>query len=153
MFHDVRERLGDDEVRSERGRFWEAFWDSAAHGHRAMALDFRGHGGSGHTQGGYGLDDYVGDAVTLLEAIGEPTVLVGNGLGACVARVLAHPQGGRKGVPAGARVVVLINKVDSLRDRAPARETAECLLRESAIHSVVLAAVRGEEPVLEVCGR
>src|SRR5207244_992641 len=28
-----------------------------------------------------------------------------------VARVLAHPDGGRKGVPAGARVVVLINKV------------------------------------------
>jgi molybdenum cofactor cytidylyltransferase len=72
---------------------------------------------------------------------------------AIVARVLAHPQGGRKGVPAGARVVVLINKVDSLRDRAPAREAAECLLREPAIHSVVLATVRGEEPVLEVCGR
>ena len=72
---------------------------------------------------------------------------------AIVARVLAHPQGGRKGVPAGARVVVLINKVDSLRDRGPARETAECLLREPAIHSVVLATVRGEEPVLEVCGR
>jgi probable selenium-dependent hydroxylase accessory protein YqeC len=72
---------------------------------------------------------------------------------AIVARVLAHPQGGRKGVPAGARVVVLINKVDSLRDRAPAHEAAACLLRESAIHSVVLATVRGEEPVLEVCGR
>ena len=34
-----------------------------------------------------------------------------------VARVLAHPEGGRKGVPAGARVVVLINKVESLADR------------------------------------
>jgi molybdenum cofactor cytidylyltransferase len=72
---------------------------------------------------------------------------------AIVARVLAHPQGGRKGVPPGARVVVLINKVDALPDRAPARETAECLLREPAIHSVVLAAVRGAEPVLEVCAR
>ena len=72
---------------------------------------------------------------------------------AIVARVLAHPQGGRKGVPAGARVVVLINKVDSLPDRAPARETAERLLREPAIHSVVLASLRGEAPVLEVCAR
>jgi molybdenum cofactor cytidylyltransferase len=72
---------------------------------------------------------------------------------AIVARVLAHPQGGRKGVPPGARVVVLINKVDALPDRAPARETAECLLREPAIDSVVLAAVRGAEPVLEVCAR
>ncbi len=30
-----------------------------------------------------------------------------------VARVLAHPEGGRKGVPPGARVVVLINKVET----------------------------------------
>jgi molybdenum cofactor cytidylyltransferase len=72
---------------------------------------------------------------------------------AIVARVLAHPEGGRKGVPAGARVIVLINKVDALPDRAAARETAECLLREPAIHSVVLASVRAEEPVLEVCAR
>jgi probable selenium-dependent hydroxylase accessory protein YqeC len=72
---------------------------------------------------------------------------------AIVARVLAHPDGGRKGVPAGARVIVLINKVDTLPDRAPARETARCLLREPAIHAVVLATVRGPDPVLEVCGR
>lgn len=72
---------------------------------------------------------------------------------AIVARVLAHPEGGRKGVPGGARVSVLINKVDSLPDRAPARETAERLLRDPAIHSVVLATLRGEKPVLEVCAR
>jgi molybdenum cofactor cytidylyltransferase len=70
-----------------------------------------------------------------------------------VARVLAHPEGGRKGVPTGARVVVMINKVESLPDRKPARETAERLLREPAIHSVVLTSVRAEEPVLEVCTR
>ena len=72
---------------------------------------------------------------------------------AIVARVLAHPQGGRKGVPAGARVVVLINKVDSLPDRVPARETAERLLREPAIHSVVLASLRAEGMAPEVCAR
>jgi probable selenium-dependent hydroxylase accessory protein YqeC len=70
-----------------------------------------------------------------------------------VARVLAHPEGGRKGVPAGARVVALINKVESLPDRAPAHETAERLLRDPAIDAVVLAAVRAENPVLEVCTR
>ena len=70
-----------------------------------------------------------------------------------VARVLAHPEGGRKGVPAGARVVVMINKVESLPDRAPACETAERLLREPAIHAVVLTTLRGDEPVLEVCTR
>jgi probable selenium-dependent hydroxylase accessory protein YqeC len=70
-----------------------------------------------------------------------------------VARVLVHPEGGRKGVPVSARVVALINKVETLPDRTPARETAERLLRDPAIHSVVLATLRGEEPVLEVCTR
>ena len=70
-----------------------------------------------------------------------------------VARVLAHLDGGRKGVPAGARVIVMINKVESLPDRTPARATAERLLREPAIHSVVLTSVRAEEPVLEICTR
>jgi len=70
-----------------------------------------------------------------------------------VARVLAHPEGGRKGVPSGARVVVVINKVELLADRSPARETAERLLREPAIRSVVLASLRGEEAVLETCAR
>jgi molybdenum cofactor cytidylyltransferase len=70
-----------------------------------------------------------------------------------VARVLAHPEGGRKGVPAGARVVALINKVESLPDGAAVSETAEWLLRERAIQFVVLGAVRAEEPVLEVISR
>ena len=72
---------------------------------------------------------------------------------AIVARVLADPQGGRKGVPADARVVVLINKVEGLPSREPARETAERLLRDPAIHSVVLATLRAEDPVLEICAR
>ena len=70
-----------------------------------------------------------------------------------VARVLAHPEGGRKGVPLGARVVALINKVESLREQAPVRETAQLLLREPAIHSVVLAAARTNNPALEVLSR
>jgi probable selenium-dependent hydroxylase accessory protein YqeC len=67
-----------------------------------------------------------------------------------VARVLAHLEGGRKGVPARARVVALVNKVDGLPDRGPAEETAERLLREPAIEAVVLAAVRADTPVLAV---
>ena len=70
-----------------------------------------------------------------------------------VARVLAHAEGGLKNVPSGARVVALINKVETLGDREPAHETAELLLRESSIESVVLTAVRGDKPVLEVCTR
>ena len=70
-----------------------------------------------------------------------------------VACVLAHREGGRKNVPTGARVVVLVNKVDRSSDQVPARETAELLLREPSIHSVVLTSLRGEEPVIEVFGR
>jgi molybdenum cofactor cytidylyltransferase len=70
-----------------------------------------------------------------------------------VARVLAHPDGGRKGVPASARIVVVLNKVEILPDLAPARETAERLLREPTIESVVFTTLRGEEPVREVCTR
>jgi probable selenium-dependent hydroxylase accessory protein YqeC len=72
---------------------------------------------------------------------------------AIVARVLVHPAGGRKGVPVGARVVVVINKVEALPDRKPAHETAQRLLRDPAIDSVVLATLRGEPPVLEVLAR
>jgi probable selenium-dependent hydroxylase accessory protein YqeC len=67
-----------------------------------------------------------------------------------VGRVLAHRDGGLKGVPPGARVVVIINKVETLPDRGPAHETAKRLLRARTIASVVLAAVRAEPPVLEV---
>jgi molybdenum cofactor cytidylyltransferase len=70
-----------------------------------------------------------------------------------VARVLAHLEGGRKRVPVGARVVALINKVETLPDRTPARETAERLLREPAIQSVVLTTLRGEKSVLAVYER
>ena len=70
-----------------------------------------------------------------------------------VAAVLAHPDGGRKNVPAGARVVVLINKVETLPDRRPARDTAERLLREPAVQAVLLAGLRVDDPVLEICSR
>jgi probable selenium-dependent hydroxylase accessory protein YqeC len=84
--------------------------------------------------------------------------LAGVARGACVtpevvARVLAHREGGLRNVPAGARVVVLINKVETLTDREPAREIAVRLLREPVVDSVVLGAASGDEPVLEVCAR
>ena len=70
-----------------------------------------------------------------------------------VARVLTHAEGGLKGVPSGARVAVIINKVDAMADREPARETATRLLRESTIDAVLLTALRADPPVLEVCRR
>ena len=70
-----------------------------------------------------------------------------------VARTLGHADGGRKGVPEGARIVALVNKVDALRDPAPAHALAAALLREPTIEAVVLGAARAEKPVLEVVRR
>jgi molybdenum cofactor cytidylyltransferase len=67
-----------------------------------------------------------------------------------VADVLVHPEGGRKGAPAGARFVVLINKVDHLADQTPIKETTECLLGEKAVDRIVLANVSDDEPVRDV---
>jgi molybdenum cofactor cytidylyltransferase len=70
-----------------------------------------------------------------------------------VARVLAHPEGGRKAVPARARLVVAINKVEALPDGTVARETAARLLAEPAIERVLLTALRDDDPVREICRR
>jgi molybdenum cofactor cytidylyltransferase len=67
---------------------------------------------------------------------------------ALVAIVLAHAEGGRKGVPPGARFAVLINKVTPARLEL-ARETAR-LLHENGVERVVLAQAREEPPVVEV---
>jgi len=49
-----------------------------------------------------------------------------------VATVLAHPQGGRRGVPPSARVVPLLNKVEMEEQLAPARQVARLLLQAGA---------------------
>ena len=67
-----------------------------------------------------------------------------------VAAVLAHPLGGRKGVPAGARVVPLINKVESEAGLQTAREIAERLMGMEGIDGVVIGAVAREvDPVIQ----
>jgi molybdenum cofactor cytidylyltransferase len=70
-----------------------------------------------------------------------------------VAAVLAHPAGGLKGRPPGARVVALINKVESRRHLVEARELAGRLLGSHAIDAAVIGAVQRAEPVAEVWGR
>jgi molybdenum cofactor cytidylyltransferase len=72
-----------------------------------------------------------------------------------VARVLTHTEGGLKGVPPGARVIPLINKVESDEDLAGARAIAARVLALAPFEGVALGAVRGEagDPVREVWGR
>jgi molybdenum cofactor cytidylyltransferase len=70
-----------------------------------------------------------------------------------VARVLAHPSGGAKGLPAGARLVPILNKADLPGALEVGREVARGLLDSLAVHSVVIGAAVTEEPVREVWGR
>ncbi len=70
-----------------------------------------------------------------------------------VAVVLAHPEGGRKGVPNGARVIVLINKVETENHRAIARDIADRLLAKQGIDGVIVGAVMKDAPVDEVFSR
>lgn len=68
-----------------------------------------------------------------------------------IAAVVTHPLGGCKNVPAGARVVLLVNNVDSDDRRRLAREVATRALATGKIAAAVLAALRGAgHPVLEV---
>jgi molybdenum cofactor cytidylyltransferase len=69
--------------------------------------------------------------------------------------VLAHPEGGLKQVPPGARVIPLINKVETEANLAGAREIAARLLAVPRIEAVAIGAVKAadEAPVREVWGR
>jgi molybdenum cofactor cytidylyltransferase len=73
------------------------------------------------------------------------------------AAVLCHPEGGLKNVPAQARVVPLLNKVDEKAGKDSlkvARGIADKLLSCERVHSVVIGAVRWTEaPVVEVHSR
>jgi molybdenum cofactor cytidylyltransferase len=66
-----------------------------------------------------------------------------------VARVLAHDDGGAKGLPSGARLVPLLNKVD-LCDMRTAGEIAEKLLKHPNVDSVLAGSVDRPPPVLKV---
>jgi molybdenum cofactor cytidylyltransferase len=66
-----------------------------------------------------------------------------------VARILAHPDGGAKGLPAHARLVPLLNRIDACNIEV-VRETARRLLRYKNIETVVIGSVDRDPPVGEV---
>ena len=70
-----------------------------------------------------------------------------------LARLLTHPEGGLKGVPHGARVVVFLNKVESKARLDAARAAARLMLGEPRVDRVVLGAARTAAPVREVWRR
>lgn len=73
---------------------------------------------------------------------------------AMVAAVMTDPRGGCKNVPAGARIVLLINQVDDDDRRRLARDIAVRVLESGPIAAVALAALTARgSPILEVLRR
>jgi len=72
---------------------------------------------------------------------------------ATLARVLTSTDGGLKGIPSSARVVALVNKVETEAHFAPGREVARRCLESSRLEAVLLGAVGRESPVGERWGR
>ncbi len=66
-----------------------------------------------------------------------------------VAGLLAHPQGGRKGVPPAARFVVFLNKVHNEATLRGARAIASRLAATQGVDAVVIGAALAAQPVLE----
>jgi len=67
-----------------------------------------------------------------------------------VARVVSHPGAGLKEKPRGARVIALVNQVESESQLASARDIAQRLLRKGEIEAVAIGAVQRESnPIRE----
>ncbi len=65
----------------------------AAHGHRVLSMDLRGHGDSDWAaDADYSMDAYAADAVTVVEAIGEPVAWVGASLGGMTGLHAVHSE-------------------------------------------------------------
>jgi esterase len=73
---------------------WEWLVPTLADRFRVLRLDFRGHGASDRAAGDYGPAGYVGDAVAVCDAIGQPVVVIGHSLGGATGAALAqqHPD-------------------------------------------------------------
>jgi probable selenium-dependent hydroxylase accessory protein YqeC len=68
---------------------------------------------------------------------------------AAVATVMLSPHGNVKGAPAAARIVPLLNKVETARDERAARAVAAALLARGA-ERVLLTRLAADPPVITV---
>ncbi len=77
------------------GRYWDFFADAVAGRLRLIATDARGHGNSGRPAGDYAPQEFVADALAVLDALAiERAVVVGHSMGGTHAIRLAaeHPD-------------------------------------------------------------
>jgi pimeloyl-ACP methyl ester carboxylesterase len=69
---------------------WPDLVPRIAGSNRAVAVDLRGHGRSGHVTGSYRVEDYTGDMAALIEGKRlSPAIVIGHSLGAMTALRLA----------------------------------------------------------------
>lgn len=67
-----------------------------------------------------------------------------------VARVIAHADGGMKNIPQGARIITLINQVETNAQLEIARVLAQLILDSEAVEAVAIGAVRhSTRPIYE----
>jgi pimeloyl-ACP methyl ester carboxylesterase len=77
------------------GRYWDFFADAVAGRLRLVAPDARGHGESGKPVDGYAPEEFVADAVAILDALAiERAVVVGHSMGGthAIRLAAAHPD-------------------------------------------------------------
>ena len=86
------------------------------------------------------------ELVTALTGLPPSELMTAEALG----KILIHSQGGLKAVPTSARVIVFLNKVESLNELAVARKVARIVLKEERVQRVVIGALRSQQPVREV---
>lgn len=67
-----------------------------------------------------------------------------------VATALAHPEGGRKGVPGGATVIPLVNMADDAALVRTATEIAEGVHERADVPRVVVTSLKDDDPVKTV---
>src|SRR6185503_20530920 len=77
------------------GRYWDFFADAVAGRLRLVATDARGHGESGKPTEGYAPQEFVGDALAVLDALAiERAMVVGHSMGGthAIRLAAAHPD-------------------------------------------------------------
>lgn len=86
------------------------------------------------------------ELVGALTGLGPDDVLTVEAL----ATLITHPAGGKKNLPSMARMIPLINKVESAEKLAAARLIAGRILQEERVDQVVVGAMKVPQPVVEV---
>ena len=77
------------------GRYWDFFADAVAGRLRLIATDARGHGESGKPTDGYAAQEFVADALAVLDALAmERAMIVGHSMGGthAIRLAAAHPD-------------------------------------------------------------